>query len=108
MAKVESFKAVLKTIQPVEKVDVGLVGGPKEARNKAKTLRKRRFQPLVQRLKRARRSFSTRWTLPTASLSSELLSGLDFGCASPCFERLHNPLAPQYARAKQYLARRST
>ena len=37
--------------QRVEKVIVGPVGGPKEARNKAKTLRKRRFQPLVQRLK---------------------------------------------------------
>src|SRR3712207_8271153 len=31
------------------------------SRNKAKTLRKRRFQPLVQRLNSARRSFSTRW-----------------------------------------------
>src|SRR3712207_5153509 len=50
-----------KTNQPVEKVVVGPVGGPKEARNKAKTLRKRRFQPLLQTLKRARRSFSTRW-----------------------------------------------
>ena len=51
---------VYKQEQPVEKVVVGPVGGPKEARNKGKTLRKRRFQPLVQRLKRARRSFSTR------------------------------------------------
>src|SRR3712207_5887915 len=33
----------------------------KRARNKAKTLRKRRFQPLNQGLKRARRSFSTGW-----------------------------------------------
>jgi hypothetical protein len=47
--------------QPVEKVVVGPVGGPKGARNKAKTLRKRRFQPPLQRLKRAQRSFSTRW-----------------------------------------------
>ena len=37
--------------QPVEKVDVGPVGGPKELQNKAKTLRIHRFQPLVQRLK---------------------------------------------------------
>jgi hypothetical protein len=37
--------------QPVEKVIVGPVGGSKEARSKAKTLRKRRFQPLVQRRK---------------------------------------------------------
>jgi hypothetical protein len=37
---------VPKTIQAVEKVVVGPVGGPKEAPNKAKTLRKRRFQPL--------------------------------------------------------------
>jgi hypothetical protein len=52
--------------QPVEKDDVGPVDGPKEVRNKnkAKTLRKRRFQPLVQRLKRALRSFSTRCSLP--------------------------------------------
>jgi hypothetical protein len=47
--------------QRVEKVVVGLVGGPKVVRNKVETLRKRRFQPLVQRLKSARRSFSTRW-----------------------------------------------
>jgi transposase len=40
---------------------IGPVGGPKEARNKAKTLRKRRFQPRTRGLKRARRSFSTRW-----------------------------------------------
>jgi hypothetical protein len=44
----------------VEKVDAGLFGGPRETRNKAKTLRKRRSQPLSQGLKRARRSFSTR------------------------------------------------
>ena len=48
-----------RILQPVEKVDVGPVGGPREAQNKAKTLQKRRFQPLVQRLKRARWSFST-------------------------------------------------
>ena len=53
--------AVPKTNQRVEKVYVGPVGGPKGARNKVKTLRKRRFQPLVQTLKRARRCFSTRW-----------------------------------------------
>jgi hypothetical protein len=44
----------------VEKVVVGPVGGPKDAQNKVKTLRKRRFQPLNQGLKRAQRSFSTR------------------------------------------------
>ena len=53
-----------KTPEPVEKVVVGPAGGPKVVRNKVETLRKRRFQPLVQRLKRARRSFSTRWTVP--------------------------------------------
>jgi len=37
--------------QPVEKVDVGLAGGPKELRNKAKTLQLRRFQPSIQGLK---------------------------------------------------------
>jgi hypothetical protein len=49
--------------QGVEKVDVGPVGDPKEAQNKVKTLQKRRSQPLSQRLKRARRSFSTRWCI---------------------------------------------
>jgi hypothetical protein len=69
---------VPKRNQPVEKVAVGPVGGPKEARNKAKILRKRRFQPLVQTLKRARRSFSTRWvvfetqlTLPYSPLNPD-------------------------------------
>jgi hypothetical protein len=47
-------------IRLLKKVVVGPIGGPKEAQNEAKTLRKRRFQPLVQTLKRARRSFSTR------------------------------------------------
>src|SRR3712207_8218010 len=50
-----------RTPQAVEKVVVGPVGGPKDAQNKVKTLQKRRIQPLNQRLKRARRSFSTRW-----------------------------------------------
>jgi hypothetical protein len=52
-------------------------------------------------------TFSTGWSIPTASLSSDLLSGLDFGHPSPCFERLYNPFAPQYARSKQRLAGRS-
>jgi hypothetical protein len=55
------FTEVPRRGQPVEKVDVGPVGGPKEARNKAKTLREQHIQPLNQGLKRARRSFSTRW-----------------------------------------------
>ncbi len=46
-------RRVPKMIQPVEKVDVGPLGSQKGARNKAKTLRKRRFQPLLQRLKSA-------------------------------------------------------
>jgi hypothetical protein len=49
-----------RVYQRVEKVDVGPVGGPKEARNKAKILQKRRFLPLNRGQKRARRSFSTR------------------------------------------------
>jgi hypothetical protein len=59
-----------RTPQPVEKVVVGPVGSPKEARNKAKTLRKRRFQLLVRGLKRARRSFSTRWPLLGSSVNA--------------------------------------
>ncbi len=55
--------------EPVEKVVVGPAGGPKVVRNKAETLRKRRFQPLVQRQKRARRSFSTRCHLPGTSVN---------------------------------------
>jgi hypothetical protein len=57
---------VPRTLQCVEKVVVGPVSGPKEARTKAKTLQKRRFQPLNQEHKRARRGFSTRW-LPLGS-----------------------------------------
>ena len=40
------FILVPRRDQPVEKVVVCPVGGPKEARNKAKTLRNRRFQTL--------------------------------------------------------------
>jgi hypothetical protein len=47
--------------QRVEKVVVGPVGDPQELEIKAKTLQKRRFQPLNRGQKRARRSFSTRW-----------------------------------------------
>jgi hypothetical protein len=54
------FTGVRGKQQPVEKVDVGPAGSPKEPRNKAKTLRIHRFQPSNQGLKRARRSFSTR------------------------------------------------
>jgi hypothetical protein len=87
MAKVESPKHVLKTVQAVEKVVVGPAGGPIEARNKAKTLQKRRFQPLVQRLKRALRSFSTRWvvfdtivlTSATRGRMSEVVQRMDPG-----------------------------
>ena len=45
--------------QPVEKVVVGQVGSPREPENKAKTLQKRRIQPLNRGQKGARRSFST-------------------------------------------------
>ena len=51
---------VLLACQPVEKVVVGSVGGPKQAQNKAKTLRNRRFQFRNWGLKRAQRSVSTR------------------------------------------------
>jgi hypothetical protein len=37
---------LLRRPQRVEKVVIGPVGGPKELENKAKTLQKRRFQPL--------------------------------------------------------------
>jgi hypothetical protein len=47
--------------QPVEKVVVGQVGSPREPENKAKTLQKRRIQPLNRGQKGARRSFSTGW-----------------------------------------------
>src|SRR5215208_3010009 len=43
----------------VEKVVVGPVGSPRESENKAKTLPKRRIQPLNRGQKRAQRSFST-------------------------------------------------
>src|SRR5215207_9871622 len=45
--------------EPVEKVGDSLVGGPGEPENKAKTLQKRRIQPLNRGQKRARRGFST-------------------------------------------------
>src|SRR5215216_6050122 len=53
------FTGVRGRGQPVEKVGVGPVGGPREPENKAKTLRKRRIQPLNRGQKRARRGFST-------------------------------------------------
>src|SRR5215203_1341295 len=53
--------------QPVEKVVVGPVGGPKEARNQPKTLQRRRFQRLNRGQNRARRSFSTGWGLRRSS-----------------------------------------
>ena len=57
-----------------------------------------RFWSRIGGHERVSGSFSTGWGVPTASLSSGLLSGLGFGCLSPCFERLHNPFAPQYVR----------
>jgi hypothetical protein len=55
------FAQVPRRGQAVEKVVVEPVGGPKEAQNKAKTLHKGRFQTLNRELKRAHRTFSTRW-----------------------------------------------
>ena len=46
-------------------------------------------------------------THPTASLSTALLSGLDFGCLSPHFEHLLEPFPPQCTRGKHRLAGRS-
>jgi hypothetical protein len=43
--------------QPVEKVLVGPVGGPRKPENKAKTPQKQRIQPLNRGQKRARRGF---------------------------------------------------
>jgi hypothetical protein len=47
-------------------------------------------------------TFSTSWFVPTASLSSDLLSGLDFGCLALYFEYLYHPLAPQCARQAMF------
>src|SRR5215204_2616860 len=66
------FTGVRRRGQPVEKVGIGPVGGPREPQNKAETLRKRCIRPLNRRQKRARRGFSTGWGIPTASLSSSL------------------------------------
>jgi hypothetical protein len=57
------FNEVLRILQPVEKVVVGPVGSPREPENKSKTLRKRRIRPPNRRNKRARWSFSTRWSI---------------------------------------------
>jgi hypothetical protein len=54
--------------QAVEEVIVNPVGGPKVARNKAKTLRNGVFQPLNRALKGARSSLSTRWDVLGSSL----------------------------------------
>jgi hypothetical protein len=54
------------------------------------------------------KEFFNRLARSTASVSSELLSGLDFGCLSPYFEHQRNPFAAPYARAKQCSAGRST
>jgi transposase len=40
------------------------------------------------------RRFSTRWIVPTASLSTAAPSGLDFRCLSAYFEHLYSPLTP--------------
>src|SRR5215207_5078565 len=71
----------------VEKVGVGPVGGPREPENKAKTLRKRRIQPLNRGQKRARRGFSTGWLLP----GSPVDKGRDSGVTS-------SPLAGGWSR----------
>src|ERR671933_155770 len=65
-----------RTTQAVEKVVVGPVSGPKEARKKAKTLRKRHFQSSNRGAKSAQRSFSTRWC---GLGDSELLGYAVFG-----------------------------
>src|SRR5918994_7801156 len=62
--RVRRLGDVRRRTQPVEKVDVGPTGGPKEPRNKVKTLRIHRFQPSNQGLKLARRCYSTRWPIP--------------------------------------------
>src|SRR5215216_826908 len=62
MPPTETRRDLPRRPQPVEKVGVGPVGGPREPENKAKTLRKRRIQPLNRGQKRARRGFSTGWS----------------------------------------------
>jgi hypothetical protein len=53
------FTPVPRRCQRVEKVDVGPVGGPKEARNEANTLQERRFQLLNQVQKGAKGFFNS-------------------------------------------------
>ena len=48
-------------------------------------------------------TFFNRLKNPTASLSSDLHSYLDFGCRSPRFGHLFNPFAPQYAQEAVFL-----
>jgi hypothetical protein len=60
----EVYALVLFTLlrgrsQPVEKLVVGLVGGPREPEYKAKTLQKRRIWSPARAQKRPRRGFST-------------------------------------------------
>jgi hypothetical protein len=69
--------------QPVEKVGVGPVCGPREPENKSKTLQKRRIRPPNREQKSARRSFSTGCGVPTASLSPDVLDGRVFRCVLP-------------------------
>src|SRR3712207_366047 len=70
--------SVPKTIQAVEKGVVGPIGGPKEAQNEAKTLRKRRFQPLFSRAEeRAKEFFNTLDRFGNTRLRSRELRGCD-------------------------------
>jgi hypothetical protein len=64
-----------RTYQPVEKVVVGPVGGPRVPENKAKTLRKWRIRPPNRRHDRARGRFSTRCYLLGTRVNRTKIAG---------------------------------
>src|SRR5215203_916693 len=76
--------------QPVEKVGVGQVGGPGGPENKAKTLQKRRIRPPNLEQNRARRGFSTGWSILR---SSQAQCSKRFVSASLSFLAVSEPLA---------------
>jgi hypothetical protein len=115
LKKVNIEALVIAAGQNVKRLLVWRARGPRSVAQ-AMTLRRLEPPPLCYRNRVRRRhrcvprsvkrSFSTSWSGPTASLSSELLSDLDFECRSPRFGHLCNPLARQYSRGKQCLAGR--
>src|SRR5919107_6173821 len=92
-----------RTPQPVEKVVVGPIGGPREPENKAETLPKRRIRPPNRAPERARRSFSTGCPLPRAPLNNGL-GFFDASWAIPDLEDafLGAPARPERASNARY------